>query len=40
VRLNVTIDGVAAALDDVLRDAKLSALLSYEGPIPAPRVPT
>lgn len=40
VQLNVSLDGRAALLDDVLRDSELSALLSDEGPIPEPRVPT
>jgi hypothetical protein len=40
IRTSVTVDGKPMALDDVLRDAELSALLSYEGPIASPRIPS
>ena len=36
----VVVDGSSMSLDDVLRDPELSALLSYEGPIASPRVPS
>jgi peptidoglycan hydrolase-like protein with peptidoglycan-binding domain len=39
VDLNVVLDGQPALLDDILRDATLSALLSDEGPIASPRYP-
>ena len=36
----ITVDGVPMALATLLQDPVLSAILSDEGPIPSPRIPT